>query len=277
MLDKNNELIVFCASRAVQKLFSDGVLENIYMCFDIFTYHEAIPRPDPTRHPLQIEFLRDNPQFDCRAAEDKDLAKCGTEHYGCRERIGDPHGIKIYATSGSRMSRYWRSDNLNMEVYPKLVSGPWRILSEASVFFFKRLIPDLYDDYVGTCQGIKKHHRMDTMEEGEPFTLRALLVNLSTEDHVDSKDCRYGIAALTPFGNFEGTIAPRIVYVMLTDLLGADVMLRQLGLRISFPSGSVLLIRGTELAHSTTSWTKESRFVNVQTTHEAVREHAYPA
>jgi hypothetical protein len=52
-------------------------------------------------------------------------------------------------------------------------------------------------------------------------------------------------------------------------------VLRLLGLRTSFPTGSVVLLRGYELAHSTTEWTKESRFVGVHTTHEAVREHAY--
>jgi hypothetical protein len=42
------------------------------------------------------------------------------------------------------------------------------------------------------------------MLEDEPFTLCALLINLSSEDHTESKDCGCGIAALTPSGNFEG-------------------------------------------------------------------------
>lgn len=69
--------------------------------------------------------------------------------------------------------------------------------------------------------------------------------------------------------------ASGILGYMLIDCLGAGLVLRQLGLRISYPAGSVVLIRGHELAHSTTQWTKESRFVVVQTTHEASREHAY--
>ena len=36
VLDKKNELITFCASKAVQKLFSKGALDNIYTCFDIW-------------------------------------------------------------------------------------------------------------------------------------------------------------------------------------------------------------------------------------------------
>ena len=61
----------------------------------------------------------------------------------------------------------------------------------------------------------------------------------------------------------------------LTAYLGADLVLRQLGLRNYYLPGSVVLIRGHEPAHSTTEWTEESRSVVVQTTHEAVREQAY--
>jgi hypothetical protein len=45
--------------KAIQILFAQDALENIDTCFDIYTYHQAIPRPDPTRHPLQAEFLRE--------------------------------------------------------------------------------------------------------------------------------------------------------------------------------------------------------------------------
>lgn len=274
VLDKNNELITFCASKTVQKLFSDSVLEKIYTGFDIWTYHQAIPKPDPTRHPLQMEFLRDHPQFDCEVAQEKDLAKCGVEHFGIRERVGDPHGTIMFPVQGS-LGRYWRSDNLYWQVYLRLQRGAWRVLTKTSSFFFRPLMPALYDDYVDVCQAINKDLRMDTVESGEPFTLRALLVNLGSEDHTDSKDIRYGIAALTPLGHFEGTIPSEYVAPMLTDYPGADLVLRQLNLRISYPPGSVVLIRGHELAHSTTEWTGESRFVVVQTSHEAVREHAY--
>lgn len=113
-------------------------------------------------------------------------------------------------------------------------------------------MPDLHNDYIDVCQGIDEDLRTDTMPEGEPFTLHALLVNLSSEDHVDSKDCRYGIAALVPFGNFEGRSRSRIVQLLLIEIPGADLVLRQLGLRMSYPAGSVVLIRGHELAHSTT-------------------------
>lgn len=204
VLDKNNELIVFCAIKAVQKLLSDGVLENVYTCSDIYTYHQAIPKPDPTCHPLREDFLRQNPRSDCRAAEDRELAKCGVEHYGCREMTGHPHSSILYMTRGSSASRYYRFENLATRVYPKLKRGAWRVLTEASAFFFKRLMPVLHNDYIDVCQGVDEDIRMDTMAKGEPFTLRALLVNLSSEDHVDIKECRYGIAALVPFGNFEG-------------------------------------------------------------------------
>lgn len=123
VLDKSNELIAFCATKAVQRLFSEGVLEKVYTCFDIYTYHQAIPKPDPTRHPLQVEFLRESPRFDCRAEEDRKLAKCGVEHYGCREMTGHPHARILYMANGSLATRYFRSDNLARSVYPKFKRG----------------------------------------------------------------------------------------------------------------------------------------------------------
>jgi hypothetical protein len=105
----------------------------------------------------------------------------------------------MYPANGSPVGRYWRSDNLASAVYPKLKRGAWRVLREASSF-----LPDLHSNYVDVCQGLDKDIRMDTIPEDEPFTLPTLLINLSSEDHTDSKDCGCGIAALTQFGNFEG-------------------------------------------------------------------------
>jgi hypothetical protein len=37
VLDKSNQLIAFCASKTLQKLFVDGVLDKVHDCFDIWT------------------------------------------------------------------------------------------------------------------------------------------------------------------------------------------------------------------------------------------------
>jgi hypothetical protein len=216
---------------------------------------------------LQADFLQDNPQFDCRRAQDPHLAKCGVEHYGCRGMIGDPHANNIYATDGSRTARHWYTHCLE-RMYGQLQPSPWRVLTEACCFFFRALISDLYQGYVDVCQATDKAVCMDTKPEGEPFTPRALIVNLSTEDYLDSKDCRYGIASLTPFRDFEGKVPTTGVWFTLIPYARPDLVLRQLGLRI-------VLVRGRELNHSTTQWTKGSRICVVQTNHEAVRDRAY--
>lgn len=52
-------------------------------------------------------------------------------------------------------------------------------------------------------------------------------------------------------------------------------MLRDLGIRIASPAGSLSIIRGAELSHSITEWSGKSRFCVVHTTHDAVMRYAY--
>ncbi len=52
------------------------------------------------------------------------------------------------------------------------------------------------------------------------------------------------------------------------------MLLRQLGQNIAYPSGTLFIIRGHELAHSTTDWEGKSRYCVVHASHEAVRRIA---
>jgi hypothetical protein len=56
--------------------------------------------------------------------------------------------------------------------------------------------------------------------------------------------------------------------------LGADLLLWQLGLRISFGPGSVCMLRGHELRHSTTDWFGHSRSSIVEAMPTAVKRAA---
>ena len=55
---------------------------------------------------------------------------------------------------------------------------------------------------------------------------------------------------------------------------GARLLLRELGLNIAFPSGSLCLLRGHEIAHSTTDWKGESRICIVHAMPESMRRGA---
>ncbi len=54
--------------------------------------------------------------------------------------------------------------------------------SNGSFLFLLQATPALHNDYISVCQAMNRDIRMDTMPEGEPCTLRALLVSLSSED-----------------------------------------------------------------------------------------------
>jgi hypothetical protein len=97
---------VFVASKAIQNIFAVDNFGKLFDCFNTWTYHTPIPTFDETCRPEQAEFLRDNPRFDYRVAEDSHLSKCGVENYGCREMTSDPHGLIMNPTHGSNLERH---------------------------------------------------------------------------------------------------------------------------------------------------------------------------
>lgn len=130
--------------------------------------------------------------------------------------------------------------------------------TEISKFFFELLEPALLEQYVRVADEVAKLGvPVQTRRSGEPFLMRALLVNLMTYEHQDTGDWHHGFAFLMPVGDYEG----------------GDLVLRELGLRIQSPPGCLQMLRGRELRHSITAWTGR-RFVCVSVIHEAVRRWA---
>lgn len=140
----------------------------------------------------------------------------------------------------------------------KLRYSAFGACTEISKFFFHLLDPDLLQKYVRVAdQVLKLEVPFQTRRSGDPFVMRALLVNLMTYEHQDSGDWHYGYAFLLPVGDFTG----------------GDLVLRELGLQIEAPPGCFQMLRGRELRHSITKWTGR-RFVCVNVTHESVRRWA---
>lgn len=65
-----------------------------------------------------------------------------------------------------------------------------------------------------------------------------------TEGHRDVTDYKYGLAGLVTFGDFDQ---------------GGDLVLKELGVRIPFPSGSHCHLRGRELHHAITEYSGGNR------------------
>lgn len=140
----------------------------------------------------------------------------------------------------------------------KLRHSAFGACTEISKFFFDILDPDLLQKYVRVADQVAKLDvPFQTRRSGEPFVMRALLVNQMTYEHQDTGDWHHGYAFLLPVG----------------DYTGGDLVLRELGLQIEAPPGCLQMLRGRELRHSITKWTGR-RFVCVNVTHEAVRRWA---
>ncbi|RPA96310.1 hypothetical protein L873DRAFT_1236118 [Choiromyces venosus 120613-1] len=85
----------------------------------------------------------------------------------------------------------------------------------------------------------------------ECFALRACLVNVFTEPHVDCGDVEW--AMISPFGNFND----------------GEFCIADLGRRFAFHEGHIAGIRGRRLAHPTRKWAG-SRICLVSTMHRAL-------
>ncbi|KAI8622907.1 hypothetical protein F5Y19DRAFT_483305 [Xylariaceae sp. FL1651] len=128
--------------------------------------------------------------------------------------------------------------------------------------FFELGDPTLLDEYKAIAVQISKFKRVpfQTRLQNDPFVMKAVLVNLMTNDHRDRSDCKDGLAGLIPLGDFEG----------------GDLLLGGSGIRIESKPGCVQLVRGREIHHYITKWTGH-RFFVVNTNHEATVSKATPS
>lgn len=255
VLDKNNNVIAFQCSDAFGKLLDKVVQRDVTDSFETFSTLQPVPLPDMTRHGIHyIDWLAERPEFDFRNLQnDPRLAKSGAYHFGVRCSTGG--GTQDPFPTRDSWSRIDERSFVQKQQY-RLQHKALGACTELVSFFFGILDPGLLKEYRGVVAEISKlgYLNFETRRTGEPFAIRALLVNLMTNDHRDVSGWRHGLAGLVAVGKFEG----------------GDLLLRELGLRIESKPGSLQLIRGRELRHSITKW-KGRRFVVVNTTHEAVR------
>ncbi|KAL1847224.1 hypothetical protein Daus18300_014018 [Diaporthe australafricana] len=264
ILDTKGSIIMFQCSDAIRKLFNKSIEKAITTDLENFSTGQAVPTPDMTRHGLHYaQWLIERPDLDFRLpSNDPRLAKSGVYHFGVRFPIGDPDGEGTGTkTGGPCHTRDMRSrlEETCEHDFHKLRFGALGACTEAVSFFFRLLEPEMFAEYITIVEqvlGFSKF-QFETRKTQEPFAMRALLINLMTNEHKDSGDWQCGLAALTAFGSFEG----------------GDLLLGDLGLQIEAPPGCVQLIRGRELRHSISKYSGR-RFVVVHTNHEAVRRWA---
>ena len=204
VVDKDDEAIAFFMAMLFQRLYSEEMVSEVLKAFRLWSYHQAFldPRKD-CRHPLHAKFLRDHPQFDVTKAADPHHVSATIAHDGSHATLSDHDGHNIMLTPDSRLNRHMNLDGGIPKLYRAVCQGPYAIVTDVAKFGFRALLPELYQEYVEVQQNTDRAERIDTREE-EPFGLRARLTNVLTGDHKDSGDWHGGIAALVPFGKFEG-------------------------------------------------------------------------
>ncbi|ROV88738.1 hypothetical protein VMCG_10062 [Cytospora schulzeri] len=281
VLDKSDNTILFQCTNVFQKLLTKAVQTAVAKDFETYSSLVPVPTPDMTRHGLHwIDWLLQRPELDFRNPEnDPCLAKSGEPqktpslrcqtanstdlgvyHIGYRCKTGDPNGRDTPGPTKDSPGKRVPDDGHVYHQLAKLRYSALGACTEISKFFFEILDPDLLQQYIHVANEVSKLESIPfgTRRSAEPFVMRALLVNLMTNEHKDTGDWRHGYAFLLPLGDFEG----------------GDLVLRELGLQIQSPPGCCQMFRGRELRHSITKWTGR-RFVCVNVTQEAVRKWAF--
>ncbi|KKY34505.1 hypothetical protein UCDDA912_g05508 [Diaporthe ampelina] len=260
VLDQSDNLILIQCSDVFKNLLTKAVHKLVVQSFETYSSLVPAPFPDMTRHGLHwISFLAERPDLDFRNPDnDPRVAKSGLFHIGARCEVGDPSGRKL---PGPTKDNAGRRVPLRGDVFHQLVKlrySAFGACTEISKFFFQILEPSLLQEYIRVADEVAKLDvPFATRRSGEPFLMRALLVNQMTYEHQDTGDWHHGFAFLLPMGDFSG----------------GDLVLRELGLQVEAPPGCLQMFRGRELRHSITKWTGR-RFVCVNVTHEAVRRWA---
>lgn len=267
VLDKGNRLIAGQLAEVFRQLLKNrGLGIKVHKAFDTYSTLHPVPLPDATRHGDHWRaWLRAHPEFDYRNPKnDQRKAKSGTYHGGQGAMVGDPHGTK-----GTMSKPDFTTSIAN---YPHVLAQQEKLrysafggCTEVLKFMFKIWDPALYDEYMAVSQEIAAKmnaetggNDFETRRDGDPFTMRALLINLLTTDHQDESDWQNGIAGLVAVGDYEG----------------GDLLLREFGLQIEARPGAAQLFRGNEAYHSTSDWDGESREAVVCVIPESVRRWA---
>lgn len=270
ILDAKTNIIAFQCSDVFRKLLTKSMERNIAEALDVFSSLQPTPYPDVTRHGLHfVDWLKKRPDLDFRRREnDPRQAKSGVYHWGARFPIGDPNGeskgMKYQGPRGTKDLREHMLAECDSD-YARLRYGALAACTDVVGFFFRLLDQDLFAKYVAVADQVSKHAKsqqhllpFETRDQEEIFAMRAVLVNLMTNEHKDKGDWQCGLAGMVTTGDFKG----------------GDLLLRELGLQIAGGPGCVQLIRGRELRHSITEFTGR-RFVVVHVTHDAVRRWAF--
>ncbi|KAH9885744.1 hypothetical protein F4778DRAFT_774274 [Xylariomycetidae sp. FL2044] len=199
VFDKHGVVIAFQCSDVFRKLLDGGVQAAVTKDFENFSTRQPVPIPDMTRHGLHyIDWLAERPELDFRNPRNNPrLAKSGVYHFGARCPAGDPTGNQEPDLTKDSGKRVWEDRGVRSQL-KTLHFNALGACTELVTFFFDLLDHELLKEYqkVATEVATLDHQPFATRHSGDPFSMRALLINLMTHDHRDESDWKRGFAGL---------------------------------------------------------------------------------
>ena len=222
LVDRNDKLVIYLDPSGIENAYgpeAKGRMEE-----DVDSYY-AIRKPTVTdggRRWRGDEHFVLNPH--------QTQADCGTDYYGSWHATGHPE-IPPQLTSDIKALKQDEE-----EVLLEYLRGAHGCMNRLVDHLFGIHEPELQQEYRDVYKAIPEEGRLPPTsdEEDETFTLKAILRNRQTYEHVDQQDWYGGLVGLIQTGTFTG---------------GA-LCFNQLRLKLNgYRSGAVVLFRGNLLKH----------------------------
>ena len=253
LTDCNGDVLTFCWPKALQWFFGDDLVEKTAEHIELYARHHKPEFPDQGRHAMNPYWCRKHPEYQPKGRKKEGKVPLGVYNFGCGGVTGHKTA-KPTIKPDSKNDKKPEVIRLREEMMREGVM-PW--ITKTHKFVQGILDPGLLAAQMKVMQHYDSELTRPTIE-GDPFPLRAILVNPLTTDHRDKSDLSNGFALMTTTGSFKE----------------GDLCCRQAALRMSFEAGTITAVRGAEMPHSTTNWEGETRYCIVHTCGEQLRAYA---
>ncbi|KAI9770364.1 MAG: hypothetical protein M1839_003206 [Geoglossum umbratile] len=208
--------------------------------------------------------------LDCRHAHHKWwLKQDGNEHFRPpKGRCGVYHWGTWFEQGQTERGPIWSKDYRAGGTHSGVSDGAYAVrlrqqlmwslgnMTRAVDLLFRIVDNPMREQYHAAWQRLLPAVRVSTTEN-EPFTLRAVLINVLTEAHIDCNDWENGWAWIGVLGDFND----------------GDLCMPQLGIRVPMPAGSITGMRGRDLEHFIAKWSGRRRYSVVHSFWDSIRHH----
>ena len=245
LVDSENEVLTFPWHVALQWFYGKDFNEIASTSIQTYQKHEPPFMPLATRHVMHAKWLRDHPEFD---HDQTPGASCGTYYFGIGGEQG--HNFKGLKPKRDSAGHAWERRHKNQGAREilrlreeMLMLGFMPTVTRAHMFVQEILDPKLFNKQQQVMSSYSDDMATKTCFD-EPYSLKAMLIDTLTTDHVDADDWVRGFAMMSTFGWFEG----------------GELGLRQLGRKLGYTAGTIIAIKGHETNHFTGIWRGKHRY-----------------